>query len=143
MTPSSTRDRHESVTRGSELTQDLALSGEILLLGRATCVANQDSRPRHGRRLPDSVLELDLAVLRDRDWPNHQVTSQVYAANRGHQRHHDQRCRLHWHQRRGCDHTRTLAIVGDYPNSISTAYVADGDGVSVIPLTPRHRPGVP
>jgi DNA-binding beta-propeller fold protein YncE len=41
----------------------------------------------------------------------------------------------------GCDQTRTEATVGDYPGPISidpavgTAYVADGDGVSVIPLT--------
>jgi DNA-binding beta-propeller fold protein YncE len=40
----------------------------------------------------------------------------------------------------GCGNTRTAAIVGDYPASISvdsfvgTAYVADGEGVSVIPL---------
>ncbi len=41
----------------------------------------------------------------------------------------------------GCGHARTRAIVGDYPSSISvdpavdTAYVADGEGVSVVPLT--------
>ena len=44
--------------------------------------------------------------------------------------------------RTGCDDTRTRAIVGDYPGSISvdpavdTAYVADIEGVSVMPLTP-------
>jgi DNA-binding beta-propeller fold protein YncE len=42
----------------------------------------------------------------------------------------------------GCDDTRTDAIVGDYPGSISvdpfvgSAYVADSEGVSVIWLTP-------
>ena len=42
----------------------------------------------------------------------------------------------------GCDNTRTRPIVGDYPGSISidpqvdTAYVADIEGVSVMPLTP-------
>jgi DNA-binding beta-propeller fold protein YncE len=41
---------------------------------------------------------------------------------------------------RGCGHTRTRAIVGDYPSAISidpaarTAYVPDAEGVSVIPL---------
>jgi DNA-binding beta-propeller fold protein YncE len=44
--------------------------------------------------------------------------------------------------RTGCDDTRTRALVGDYPGSISvdpavdTAYVADIEGVSVMPLTP-------
>jgi len=43
---------------------------------------------------------------------------------------------------KGCQTTRTRPIVGDYPGSISvdsavdTAYVADGEGVSVMPLTP-------
>jgi DNA-binding beta-propeller fold protein YncE len=42
----------------------------------------------------------------------------------------------------GCDHTKTDAIVGDYPGAISvdpaarTAYVTDSEGVSVIPTTP-------
>jgi DNA-binding beta-propeller fold protein YncE len=42
----------------------------------------------------------------------------------------------------GCDDTRTHAIVGDYPGSISvdpfvgSAYVADSEGVSVLRLTP-------
>jgi DNA-binding beta-propeller fold protein YncE len=42
----------------------------------------------------------------------------------------------------GCDHTHTRAIVGDYPGSIGidpsvgTAYVADVEGVSVMPLNP-------
>ena len=42
----------------------------------------------------------------------------------------------------GCNDTQTQAIVGDYPNSISldpqtnTAYVADNEGISVMPLTP-------
>jgi hypothetical protein len=42
----------------------------------------------------------------------------------------------------GCDHTVTRAIVGDYPGAIAvdpavgTAYVADIEGVSVMPLTP-------
>ena len=42
----------------------------------------------------------------------------------------------------GCQITRTRPIVGDYPGSISidpaahTAYVADAEGVSVMPLTP-------
>ena len=41
---------------------------------------------------------------------------------------------------RGCGQTRTRAIVGDYPSAISvdpavrTAYVADIEGVSVVPL---------
>ena len=41
----------------------------------------------------------------------------------------------------GCDHTNTDANVGDYPGAISidpavrTAYVTDGEGVSVIPTT--------
>jgi DNA-binding beta-propeller fold protein YncE len=41
---------------------------------------------------------------------------------------------------RGCDRTRTRAVVGDYPGSIAvdptaaTGYVADSEGVSVIPL---------
>ena len=41
----------------------------------------------------------------------------------------------------GCDHTKTDAIVGDYPGAISvdpaarTAYVTDIEGVSVIPTT--------
>jgi DNA-binding beta-propeller fold protein YncE len=45
----------------------------------------------------------------------------------------------------GCANTQTRAIVGDYPSSISidpqvdTAYVADGEGVSVMPLTPCPR----
>jgi DNA-binding beta-propeller fold protein YncE len=40
----------------------------------------------------------------------------------------------------GCDRTRTRAVVGDYPGSIAvdptagTGYVADSEGVSVIPL---------
>jgi len=43
--------------------------------------------------------------------------------------------------RTSCNHTLTRAIVGDYPGSISidpqvgTAYVADSEGVSVMPLT--------
>ena len=43
---------------------------------------------------------------------------------------------------RGCEHTLTRAIVGDYPHAISidpavdTAYVTDINGVSVTPLTP-------
>jgi DNA-binding beta-propeller fold protein YncE len=42
----------------------------------------------------------------------------------------------------GCNDSQTLATVGDYPNSISldpkvnTAYVADSEGISVMPLTP-------
>jgi DNA-binding beta-propeller fold protein YncE len=42
----------------------------------------------------------------------------------------------------GCERTQTQAIVGDYPGAITvdpfigTAYVADGDGVSVFPLIP-------
>src|SRR6202161_3504100 len=42
----------------------------------------------------------------------------------------------------GCDDTQTRPIVGDYPGSISidpqvnTAYVADAEGVSVMPLNP-------
>ena len=71
------------------------------------------------------------------------TTNHIYATNdRGHQRHHDQRQRLQQHQPHGCDDTRTRPIVGDYPGSISvdpavdTAYVADIEGVSVIPLTP-------
>jgi DNA-binding beta-propeller fold protein YncE len=43
----------------------------------------------------------------------------------------------------GCNHTLTRPIVGDYPGAISidpqvdTAYVADAEGISVLPLTPR------
>jgi hypothetical protein len=62
--------------------------------------------------------------------------------HRGHQRHHDQREPCNGTNASGCDDTRTDAIVGDYPGSISvdpfvgTAYVADSEGVSVIWLTP-------
>ena len=41
---------------------------------------------------------------------------------------------------RDCDRTQTRAVVGDYPGSIAvdptagTGYVADSEGVSVIPL---------
>jgi DNA-binding beta-propeller fold protein YncE len=44
----------------------------------------------------------------------------------------------------GCDRTQTQAIVGDYPDGITidpalaTAYIADGEGISVAPLRPRH-----
>jgi DNA-binding beta-propeller fold protein YncE len=42
----------------------------------------------------------------------------------------------------GCNQIRTRAIVGDYPSAVTidpataTAYVADGEGVSVAPLLP-------
>jgi len=45
----------------------------------------------------------------------------------------------------GCGHTRTPAIVGDYPSAISldpavgTAYIGDIEGVSVIPLWPQGQ----
>jgi DNA-binding beta-propeller fold protein YncE len=44
--------------------------------------------------------------------------------------------------RAGCDNTRTRAIVGDYPTSVGvdpavhTAYLADAEGISVMPLIP-------
>ena len=49
----------------------------------------------------------------------------------------------------GCDRTHTQAVVGDYPGSIAvdpnvgTTYVADSEGVSIIPVFPSWQPALP
>lgn len=64
--------------------------------------------------------------------------------HQGHQRHRDQRHPCNSRIPTGCNDTQTRAIVGEYPSAISvdpaagTAYVADIEGVSVMPLT--HDP---
>ena len=70
-----------------------------------------------------------------------QLTNQsLRHQHRGHQRHHDQRHHLQRHERQRLRRHTNRSHVGDYPGSISvdpavgTAYVANIEGVSVIPL---------
>ena len=96
-------------------------------------------RPEHQRLRPDPRHRpRRLWHLRHRGRPGDQPG--LRTEHRGHQRHHDQRQHLQRHQRPRLRPARTRAIVGDYPGAISgrpaagTAYVADSEGVSVIPL---------